>query len=382
MAFPGTRIIHIIKVKGVSGAENHLLTLLSELSRDVQIHLIMLVEMQNLMTDFVLDFKKNGVEVTRIVINHHSDFSLIWKIYYLIRKIKPHIVHTHLLHADLYGTLAAVLAGTKILISTKHGYDDYEKTSFFYKLNSITNRWLSKVITISDALQVKVAEAEGIPNSKMTTIYYGLDGEAYASKGEAGLARSFLNVTNDACLIGTVGRLIPVKGYETLLEAVAGIELDFRLLIMGDGPLKDRLERASLELGLADKVKFLGFVSDVSRMLSGLDIFVLPTLGEGFGLVLLEAMAHRLPIVSTNTMAVPEIVGDQKTGILVPPRDVSDLKEAIELLIRAADQRAKMGKRGWEKLIRMFSVDKMVYQTGSLYQELLDGYRGDETNAT
>lgn len=382
MAFSGTRIIHIIKVKGVSGAENHLLTLLSELSRDVQIHLIMLVEMQNLMTDFVSDFKKNGVEVTRIVINHHSDFSLIWKIYYLIRKIRPHIVHTHLIHADLYGILAAVLAGTKILISTKHGYDDYEKTSFFYKLNSISNRWLSKVITISDALQVKVAEAEGIPNSKMITIYYGLDGEAYASKSDAGLARSLLNVTNDACLIGTVGRLIPVKGYEILLEAVAGIELDFRLLIMGDGPLKDRLERVSLELGLADKVKFLGFISDVSRMLSGLDIFVLPTLGEGFGLVLLEAMAHRLPIVSTNTMAVPEIVEDQKTGILVPPRDVAALKEAIELLIRAVDQRAKMGKRGWEKLIRMFSVDKMVYQTGGLYQELLDGYRRDETNAT
>ncbi|MBW1766973.1 MAG: glycosyltransferase [Deltaproteobacteria bacterium] len=382
MAFPGTRIVHIIKVKGVSGAENHLLTLLSELRRDVQIHLIMLVEMQNPMTDFVSDFKKNGVEVTRIVINHHSDFSLIWKIYYLIRKIRPHIVHTHLLHADLYGVLSAVLAGTKIMISTKHGYDDYEKTSFFYKLNSISSRWLNRVITISDALQVKVAEAEGIPKSKMATIYYGLDGETYASNRDAGPARSCLNATNDACLIGTVGRLIPVKGYEILLKAVAGIELDFRLLIMGDGPLKGRLEKISLELGLSDKVKFLGFISEVSPMLSGLDIFVLPTLGEGFGLVLLEAMAHRLPIVSTNTMAVPEIVEDRKTGILVPPKDAAALKEAIETLIRSTDQRAKMGKRGWEKLIKMFSVDKMVYRTGSLYQELLDGYRRDETHAT
>ncbi|MBW1863256.1 MAG: glycosyltransferase [Deltaproteobacteria bacterium] len=382
MAFPGTRIVHIIKVKGVSGAENHLLTLLSELRRDVQIHLIMLVEMQNPMTDFVSDFKKNGVEVTRIVINHHSDFSLIWKIYYLIRKIRPHIVHTHLLHADLYGVLSAVLAGTKIMISTKHGYDDYEKTSFFYKLNSISSRWLNRVITISDALQVKVAEAEGIPKSKMATIYYGLDGETYASNRDAGPARSCLNATNDACLIGTVGRLIPVKGYEILLKAVAGIELDFRLLIMGDGPLKGRLEKISLELGLSDKVKFLGFISEVSPMLSGLDIFVLPTLGEGFGLVLLEAMAHRLPIVSTNTMAVPEIVEDRKTGILVPPKDAAALKEAIETLIRSTDQRAKMGKRGWEKLIKTFSVDKMVYQTGSLYQELLDGYRRDETHAT
>ena len=181
MAFPGTRIVHIIKVKGVSGAENHLLSLLSELSGDFSIHLIMLVEEQNLMTDFVLNFKRNGVEVTRIRIRHHADISMLWKIYYLIRKIRPHIVHTHLWHADFYGLLAAIMAGTRILVSTKHGYDNYERTSVFYKLNSISDRWLSRAITISNALKPKVASAEGISRSKMVTIYYGLDGEEYTS---------------------------------------------------------------------------------------------------------------------------------------------------------------------------------------------------------
>ena len=120
------------------------------------------------MESFALEFERNGIVVTRIGISSHSDLPIIWKVYNLLRRIRPHIVHTHLFHADLYGIFAAVLAGTKILVSTKHGYDDYEKTSIFYRLNSIPSRWLSKVITISDALQAKVAEAERIGSSKMT----------------------------------------------------------------------------------------------------------------------------------------------------------------------------------------------------------------------
>ena len=369
MAFSEIRIVHLIKVKGVSGAENHLLTLLSELCRYVQVYLILLVEEKNPMTEFALSLQRNGVEITRIIIDHHSDFSIIWKIYYLLRKKRPHIVHTHLLHADLYGFLAAFLAGTKIMISTKHGYDNYEKTSIFYKLNRIPSRWLNKVITISHALQTKVASAEGISRSKMVTIYYGLDGGGYASNRDKELARNMLNVTNDICLIGSVGRLIPVKGYEILLDALADIEFDFRLLIMGDGPLRMSLEGICRDLGLSDKVKLLGYTADVSRILSGLDIFVLPTLGEGFGLVLLEAMAHRLPIVSTNTMAIPEIVDHQKTGLLVPPKDVKALRDAIEVLIKSPEKRLSMGKEGWEKLTHTFSVDKMVSKTKELYME-------------
>lgn len=372
MSRSGIRVAHIIKVKGVSGAENHLLTLLPELRRDFQIHLILLVEPQNPMESFALEFERNGIVVTRIGISSHSDLPIIWKVYNLLRRIRPHIVHTHLFHADLYGIFAAVLAGTKILVSTKHGYDDYEKTSIFYRLNSIPSRWLSKVITISDALQAKVAEAERIGRSKMVTIYYGLDGEAYASDRDSELARSILNVTHDTCLLGTVGRLVPVKGYEILLKALNGIKGDYRLLIMGDGPLKGTLEKMCLDLGLNDKVKFLGFSPNVSLILSGVDIFVLPTQGEGFGLVLLEAMAHHLPIVSTNTMAVPEVVDHQETGLLVPPNDVRALREAIEALIGSSDQRLRMGERGWEKLVNTFSVAKMVSRTKGLYHELLN----------
>ena len=382
MLLSEARVAHIIKVKGVSGAENHLLTLLPELSHDIKIYLVLLVARQNPMLDFAKDLKRNGIEVTRIVINHHSDLAIIWKIYHLLRKIRPHIIHTHLFHADLYGLLAAVLTGTKILISTKHGYDDYERTSIFYKLNGISNRWLNKVITISDALQVKVEKTEGIHRSKMATIYYGLDGEKYASKSDAELARSILNVTNDVCLIGAVGRLVPVKGYEILLEALAGLKRDFRLLVMGDGPLKENLERMCIDLQLSDRVKFLGFCTDVSKILSGIDVFVLPTLGEGFGLVLLEAMSHHLPIISTNTMAIPEIVEDQKTGLLVPPRDVEALREAIESLVVSSSKRLIMGNNGWKKLMNTFSVDRMVSQTIDLYRkELASVYSAkNETN--
>jgi glycosyltransferase involved in cell wall biosynthesis len=369
------RILHIIKVKGVSGAENHLLTLLPELQGDFHIHLIMLVEPRNPMTGFAEDFRRREIGVSRIVISHHMDFSIAWKIYYLIRKIRPHIVHTHLLHADLYGTMAAVMAGSEILVSTKHGYDEYDRTSIFYKLNALSTKWLSRVITISDALQEKVASAEGIDRSKMATIHYGLDGQKYVSSRDEGPTGSPVNSTEGVCLIGTVGRLIPVKGYEVLLEALKGIDLDYRLLIMGDGPLRAPLEKMCHDLELAGKVTFLGFIPNVSPILSRLDLFVLPTLGEGFGLVLLEAMAHHLPVISTDTMAVPEIVEHGKTGLLVPPRDVNALREAVKALIESPDERLRMGERGWEKLTKGFSVDRMVDRTKDLYRDLLDNRR-------
>lgn len=370
------RIMHVMKVKGIGGAENHLLTLLPELQRGARVCLIVLVEPDKPMNEFVSNLRAAGVEVIRIAINSHLDFSMVWKIYHLVRRVRPHVFHTHLLHADIYGIPAAVLGGTEIVISTKHGYDEYDNTSLFYRLNATTSRWVNKVITISHALQAKVASAEGISRSKMVTIYYGLDTERYSSQGDASLVKTMLGVGDGVCVLGTVGRLIPVKGYESLLEALASVRLDFRLLIVGDGPLMGRLTELSRELGLEEKVKMVGFRTDVSRILSGIDVFVLPTLGEGFGLVLLEAMAHKIPIVSTNAMAVPEVVEHGKTGILVPPRDIKALREAIEFLIGSREIRATMGQRGFERLISTFSVEQMVRQTRELYAGLMREVQG------
>ncbi|MFC1866648.1 glycosyltransferase [Thermodesulfobacteriota bacterium] len=366
------RIVHIIKVKGVSGAENHLLTLLPKLTEDFDIRLIMLVEKRNSMADFAGEFEKKGVDVTRIFIHHHYDLFTVWRILHIIRKIRPHIAHTHLIHGDVYGLIAARLAGTGIIVSSKHGYDNYDHISPLYRINGLLSGRLDAVITISNALQAKVEAAEGIPRSKMTTIHYGLDAMGYASQTDKNFARSVCGIRGNACLIASVGRLIPVKGYETLIRAVAGINHDFRLLIIGDGPLKKRLGGLVSELNMNHKVLFLGFSPQVSKILSGVDLFVLPTLGEGFGLVLLEAMAHRLPVVATGTMAIPEIVDHGRTGILVPPRNVLALRRAIEDLIRSPDKRSAMGSKGRQRLTDVFSVERMVAGTKRLYSELLE----------
>lgn len=369
----GKRVVHIIKVKGVSGAENHLLTLLPGLNDEYDISLLMLVEDADSMKDFAESFHRKGVEVVRIPIGFHYDLTVIGKIYFQLRKIRPHMVHTHLIHADLYGIPAAMLAGIKVLVSSKHGYDDYDHTSTFYRANKFLSPRLNRVITISKALQAKVESAEGIPRSKMTTIYYGLDAEEYASARDKDFARTFYGIPEKTFLIGSVGRLVPVKGYETLLRAVSGIDRDFRLLIMGEGPLRKRLEALASELGLALKVVFPGFSDHVSRILSGVDLFVLPTSGEGFGLVLLEAMAHGLPVVATDTMAIPEIVEHEKTGILVPPKDILSLRRALDRLMTSPDERAGMGGRGRRRVLEEFSVGKMVERTKDVYRELLDG---------
>ena len=144
-----------------------------------------------------------------------------------------------------------------------------------------------------------------------------------------------------------------------------------RLVISGDGPLKTELESLVKELSLSEYVYLPGFRKDVGNILSQVDIFVHPTYGEGFGLVLLEAMYYGLPIVSTKTMSIPEIVVNGETGILVPPGDKWALAEEILKLIESPELAKKMGMAGKERA-NLFSVERMVKSTETLYREFID----------
>jgi len=355
------KIVHIMKIKGISGAEKHLMTLLPCLSKYYDVSMVMLIE-----NDFVFDFRPE-VPVTRVKIKSHYDLSVIWRLYWVLKGLKPDIVHTHLIHADLYGTVAAKLAGVKHIVSTKHGYDNYDNTPWLYKLNGILSRWVDKVITISHALKQKVYDAEGIPKSKMTTVYYGYDAKNNVPDIPT---KSICSYT-----IGSIGRMVPVKGYEYLIKGMAKCKLDFKLVIIGGGTLKqriyeDKLANLAYDLGIYEKIKFEGYVENIKPYLFRFDIFVLPTLGEGFGLVLLEAMDYSLPIVATNTMAIPEIVGHGTSGLLVPPKDPDALREAIETLIKDPAKRKTMGRNGNKILRYKFPVSKMVEGTRKVYDDL------------
>ena len=372
------RILHIQKITGISGSENHLIDLLSNLDRKIfEPTFLGLVEPENRVEDYFDILDSRSVSNDRIVIKSHLDFSCLREIREYIKKGNFDIVHTHLIHGDVYGTVAARLAHAPHIISSKHGYDNYENTSIFYKINGLLSPFVERVITISDALQEKVNRSDMISKGKMVTVHYGLDCLEYLKKSKVDIRtiREELKLEENHFVFASVGRLVDVKGYPFLIKAVKKMKLegykDFCVLIMGDGPLREKLLALSVEMGVEEEIRFLGRREDVSSILSIADAFVLPTLGEGFGLVILEAMAHKLPVISTTTMAIPEIVVEGETGLLVEPKSVDELAHAMKRLMDDRDFAKKMGETGLLRLKSSFTIPEMVRKTEKIYMEAL-----------
>jgi glycosyltransferase involved in cell wall biosynthesis len=247
-------------------------------------------------------------------------------------------------------------------------------------LGKITNHQIALTPEeCNDYLRLRVSK----PNST-SVIHSGVDlhrfgeGEKQRTK-----KRKELGVPPDSLVIGYVGWLIPIKGVTYLVSAMAKIAEKYPksiLVLVGKGDdkgeeeikLKEQAERA----GLTDKVLFLGWRPDVDKIIGCFDIFVLPSLNEGMGRVLVEAMAARLPIVASSVGGIPDLIKDGKNGLLVPPEDSSALEKAISALLEDKAQRKRMGEAG-KKMCRPYSAEAMLEQIDNLYLKLLQNHFQD-----
>jgi glycosyltransferase involved in cell wall biosynthesis len=370
------RVAHIIKVVLAAGAEKHLLTLLAGLrASGIDASLIVLVEPGKPMDDYVAAAQSRGIPVERLVIHRDLDPLLYRRLTQTLSALKPDVVHTHLLHADLYGIPAARLAGVPVVVSSRHNDNAFRRRPPFKQVNQLLWRMADAGIAISDAIARFTVEVEGAPPAKIHRIYYGL--EAIKPLDRAAARAALLDewgLNPDVVLVGTVCRLIEQKGITYALQAIARIADNFpdvRLLIVGDGALREALANEAQALGLENRVYFLGWRENIPAVMAGLDIFLAPSLWEGFGLVLLEAMAQATPMLASSVSAIPEIVVDGETGLLVPPRDVDALADALERLLGDTPLRQHMGLVGQDRLETHFSAVRMVDETAALYAQLL-----------
>ena len=364
----------MIKVTRISGAERHLLILLPALRQlGIDARLMLLVEPDHLMDNMVALAEERGIPVQRVIIRRDYDLSLIWKLVRLLRSTSPDLVHTHLIHADLFGLAAGRLAGVPVRISSRHNDDAFRKHWAVRRLNQ-TLGWLSAgVIAISDSIREFVIAVEGIRAEKVSRVYYGMDllvpNHDQREQARQTL-RNELGLAQDAVVIGTACRLTEQKGLAFALQAIQqvherGVTVEF--VIAGDGELREELTSEAQQRGIADHVHFLGWREDVADVMLGYDVFVLPSLWEGFGLVLLEVMSLGIPIIASKVSAIPEVVGD--TGVLVPPKQVDAIAEAVLRLTNNPDLRQEIGERGVERLQSHFSVEKMAQATIAIYQK-------------
>lgn len=317
-----------------------------------------------------------------------ADIRALVSLYRIMRRESPDIVHLHLLKARLLGGMAAKLAGVPMIVETFHGnlfrgYYSRVMTWLLLKAERLIARGvMHRVVALSEGQKQELMEYGICPPSKIRVIPLGLDLRRFAESSRlAGELRTELGVPPHTILLGAIGRLVPIKGLTYLLSAVDRLrrssKTDFRLLIVGDGPLRATLERQVSDLGLQDKVRFLGWRFDLERVYADLDIVVLSSLNEGTPVCLLEAMAAGKAVVATEVGGVPELVDDGRTGLLVAPRNVEAMVQAIARYAADPDLRRRTGERGRESVYSRYDVSTLVANTTNFYLELVaeDGRR-------
>ena len=375
-------IVHIIKLTGIAGAEKHLLLLTAGLrARGLNTQIIMLVEPDKPVPAFAEAAAAHDVAVHPLVIRADADPTLPMRLRRTLRLLRPCIVHTHLLHADVYGIPAARLAGVPLVVTSRHNDNAFRRGGGMRRLNRALWAGVNAGIAISESVRRFAVEVEGARADKVRVILYGLPLTPTPPAARAALrqaVRAELGSGSDELLVAMACRLVEQKGVHYGIRAFAQASAQHpsaRLIVAGDGPLRPALEAEARAAGVADRVRFLGWRGDVPRLLAGFDVLLLPSLWEGFGLVLLEAMSQRVPVVASRVSAVPEIVADGETGLLVPARDVDALAGALALLLGDYGLRRHMGLLAEDRLETRFSADRMVTETVALYDDLLQGTR-------
>lgn len=366
------RIVHIAKVKGIAGAERHLITLLPALrASGFDVRMLVLEDPRVPATAFREALAQDGIAVDTIAAPHHVAPGLVGRIARMLRKTGADVVHTHMFHADVYGLRAARRAGVRAAVSSRHDNMPFRRRPHYRYLTRRTLQLADRIITISHALARFVTDIEGIDAGRVTTIHYGF--EADVAPASPPPRAGSPNDREGGAVVGSVCRLVPQKGVDVLIDAfplVLRRHPRATLIVAGDGPERAVLERRAATAGLGDRVVFTGWTNHALDVMAGCDVVAMPSRWEGFGHVALEAMRCARPVVASRVDAIPEVVQHEQTGLLVPADDPEALADAIATLFDRPAWAAALGAAGRDRLRTCFSVERMVHQTADLYRRL------------
>jgi glycosyltransferase involved in cell wall biosynthesis len=359
-----------------AGAEVQLRVLLSKLVRKPELNLSVILFNEGRLEK---EIDALGVPVRVFPENRWGSGKIFFELVHEFKKSNIRIIHTHKYKDTILAAPAAKLCGIPYVVRTVHGLSEPFEGLQAFKMNcyeaierTVHRYCVDSIIGVSSQIERKY-KAEG-EVSRVTCIRNGIDLEGKSVQTDRWRTREDLGIDSETCLIGTVGRLTPVKGIAYLLQA-ARILLrqgaNVKVLVVGDGNIRLDLMTQTHDLGIAQNVVFLGHREDTDALLLALDIFVLPSLSEGIPMALLEAMAACRAVVASRVGGIPEIVDDGIEGFLVEPMDVDSLAERCRLLIESPDVAKKMGEQGRKRVERDFSATAMADRVALVYKELL-----------
>lgn len=368
-------IMQIVHSMGTAGAEKVVYDIVNNLKGDKFSFSICCL-------DFIGDLGKQlidkGIEVFSLDRKPGVDFKLINRLKRILKEQEVDIIHAHQYTPYFYGATAKALSGKCKVIFTEHGRHQPDKVRLKRVIyNQFLNFYTDKITGVSEFSKDSLVKYEKLPAAKIEVIYNGIDPEKYNEANDKKEKRKELGITKEnETLVAMVGRFSPIKNHKMLLAAFKDVlkeAPDTKLALIGDGSLKKECEQLASRLGIQDHILFTGKRENVPELLPAFDICVLSSNAEAASIFLLEAMAAGRPVIATEAGGNPEIVLQDQTGLLVPPKDPVKFAEAMMKLIQNPEKREKMGEAGRERLKSLFNLNKMLKGYEDLYLNLAYG---------
>jgi L-malate glycosyltransferase len=311
-----------------------------------------------------------GLDLIPIAPRTELDLSAAWRLSRVVRRLRPDVVHAHDPHGIAMAALALSFAGGKpapVLVASR-------RVDFHLKGNSLS-RWKYRqvdcFVAASEAIR-RMLVTDGVPASRTVTVHEGIDVDHVAAVPPINVHEAFW-LPHHAPFVGNVAALVPHKGQRHLIEAAHLVVRqipDARFVVLGEGELREQLERQVRDHHLEKHVLLPGFRTDVLGCIKGFDLFAMSSVTEGLGTSLLDAMACSKAVVATDTGGIPEVVEQQVTGLVVPPRNHEAMAAAIVSLLTDEAVRRRMGDAGLARVKARFTVDRMVAETAAVYERV------------
>lgn len=355
------KIIHIIGRLAYGGAERLLFEICQKIDKNrFDVSVIVLQENNPL----AKTYEDAGVNLKFFNKKTKGDFRIIKQVANYLRESKPDIVHTQLFAGDYWGGKAALDAKAPHIVCTKH--DIMSEGYWRDRLGRKMRQKFEKVVAISEATREFLIHNEKIEPQNIALIYNGIDTNRFYTKSPS-------IFKSDELVIGSVGRLTKEKGHKHLIRACRFLKnRDWRLILVGDGPLRQQLKSLAEVLSLSSRVEFVGEVEDVRPHLAKMDVFVLPSVSEGLSLVILEAAAASKFVIAANVGGVPEIIDDQQNGLLFKPKNIEQLLQHLNWVDVNREQAIRMAEKLQKKIMEQFDINRTIKQYERFYENLIN----------
>lgn len=359
------KIMHIIPSLRGGGAERVCFDLLMNLDSNKFASTLLLFKDNREGEVWRTQLEAKGIKIISLKKRRLIDLKNFNKVFLTVKKIKPDILHTHL-GGDIYGRLTGFMSKVPVIVSTEHNLNQQERKSATY-LKALTSAWADMIFPVSEAVKNDALKRYHLTSHKLEVIYNGIDLNVFKPNSQTRRAKDW----NEKIIIGGLGRLTEQKGFKVLIDAVLKSKhKDYLVKIGGEGELKNNLQKQIDNLGLTEHVFLVGQVEPVS-FLNEIDIFVLPSLWEGLGLVALEAAALNKPIIASEVDGIKEII-NQDNGWLFSTGNSSQLANQIDELIENLNSQEVEKKLDLARktVAEKFSLEKMVSSYSAWYEKL------------